>query len=52
LDRLGAGIRQLIASIIAGLLDHINPESAFFYGAFFALIGIVALKIFKSSHPN
>jgi MFS family permease len=38
------GILQLIASLVAGALwDHVGHATVFFYGAIFAVVGIVAL---------
>jgi MFS family permease len=38
------GILQLIASLVAGALwDHVGHATVFFYGATFAVVGIVAL---------
>jgi MFS family permease len=39
------GLLQLAASIVAGLLwDHVGHRAVFFYGAVFALVGIIALS--------
>jgi MFS family permease len=41
-----AGILQLIASLVAGALwDRVGHTAVFFYGATFAVVGIVALLI-------
>jgi MFS family permease len=38
------GILQLIASLVAGALwDHVSHTAVFFYGAIFAVVGIIAL---------
>lgn len=38
------GLTGLIASLVAGLLwTQINPQAAFLYGAFFAILGILSL---------
>jgi MFS family permease len=40
------GILQLIASLVAGALwDHVGHATVFFYGAIFAVVGIVALLL-------
>ena len=40
------GILQLAASLIAGVLwDRVGHAAVFYYGAFFAAVGIVALLV-------
>lgn len=47
------GLLQLFASIVAGLLwDHIGHAAVFYYGAFFALVGSVALMWMIPNKPN
>ena len=38
------GLRQLVASLVAGILwDQVGHGAVFYYGAVFGLIGLVAL---------
>jgi MFS family permease len=46
-----AGILQLIASLVAGVLwDRVSHTAVFFYGAIFAVVGIVALLTLLPAH--
>ncbi|MDP3941261.1 MAG: MFS transporter [bacterium] len=47
------GLSGLVASIIAGLLwDRVNHPSVFLFGAVSAILGIGALLLFVTKHPN
>ena len=40
------GLLQLVASVVAGLLwDQVGHAAVFYYGAFFAAVGTVALVL-------
>ena len=45
------GLLQLVASVAAGLLwDHVGHAAVFYYGAFFAAVGMVALMWLVPAH--
>jgi MFS family permease len=48
------GLLQLVASLVAGILwDRIGHPAVFYYGAVFAVVGIVALIVLiPNTHPN
>ena len=47
------GLLQLIASIVAGLLwDRVGHTAVFYYGAIFAIVGMIALQVLIPSVPN
>ena len=46
------GLLQLVASVVAGLLwDRIGHVAVFYYGAAFAVVGIVALMLLMPEAP-
>jgi MFS family permease len=47
------GLLQLVASVAAGLLwDRVGHAAVFYYGAFFAAVGMVALMWLVPAHPG
>ena len=47
------GLLQLVASVVAGLLwDRIGHAAVFYFGAIFAVAGVVALMILVSGDPR
>lgn len=47
------GITTLIASIVAGQLwTNVNPQAAFLYGAFFAVLGTISLLFLVPNHHD
>jgi MFS family permease len=47
------GLLQLLASVVAGLLwDRVGHAAVFAYGAAFALVGIIALSLFRPSQAS
>jgi MFS family permease len=46
------GLLQLVASVVAGLLwDRVGHAAVFYYGAFFAAVGMVALVLLIPARP-
>ena len=46
------GLLQLVASVVAGLLwDRVGHVAVFYYGAFFAAVGMVALVVLIAAPP-
>jgi MFS family permease len=47
------GLSQLVASIVAGTLwDYIDHVAVFYYGAIFAVVGIVGLLLLVPRKPD
>lgn len=47
------GLLQLVASVAAGLLwDHVGHAAVFYYGVFFAAVGMAALILLIPAHPG
>jgi len=47
------GLLQLIASVVAGLLwDRVGHAAVFYYGAIFAVVGMIAVPLFIPSATN